>query len=211
MNSEPDALRILLLTPMPELCDWFCDQLGCKGDEDGRTLTVLNRNVMFSAAHDPEQVLNHPADAIPLVLLRYVDIMSLQVIRELLDARDDTIPSLVLLYREEIEADFKMSCPYCGQKLWVRDADQDKRGKCPHCNKGFTLPAQEELVATSLGLPASIPIRRIVREDDATLLSHLRLVLNANNAASTLKILGLGEVNKNKTMKVSLDAPPAED
>ena len=136
-----------------------------------------------------------------------MDVASLQTTLELLESGSDLYPALVLLYRNDNEADFKMSCPYCGQKLWVRDADQDKRGRCPHCLKGFTLPAQEELVASTLGLSASTPVRRIVRGDVDALTSHLRLVLHSNNAAFTLKILGLDDLNKNKTMKVDLDHP----
>jgi transposase-like protein len=70
----------------------------------------------------------------------------LQQISELLEKATDgySVPTQMLIYRNDNEVDFKMSCPYCGQKLWVRDADQDKRGRCPHCGKGFTLPAEEE-------------------------------------------------------------------
>ena len=48
-------------------------------------------------------------------------------------------PQNVLIARADGEGDFKMSCPSCAQKLWVRDSDVDKRGRCPSCKKAFTV------------------------------------------------------------------------
>lgn len=210
MSLDLDVLHIMLLTPMPELGTWLCEQIGCDHEGDVRVATVSDRRVAFSVASKVQQVKDLPARCVPVVLLRYVDVASLQSIMELLESRTNLVPALVLLYRNDNEADFKMSCPYCGQKLWVRDADQDKRGRCPHCLKGFTLPAQEELVASTLSLSASVPIRRIVRGDLDALTSHLRLVLHAHSTATTLKALDLDEVNRNETMRVDVEILPEE-
>ena len=69
----------------------------------------------------------------------------------------------VILFREEGEIDFKMSCPACGQKLWVRDTDVGKRGRCPNCKKAFKLPSQAGHLKSQLMLPDAVPALTVVR------------------------------------------------
>jgi predicted RNA-binding Zn-ribbon protein involved in translation (DUF1610 family) len=70
----------------------------------------------------------------------------------------------VILFREEGEIDFKMSCPACGQKLWVRDTDIGKRGRCPNCKKAFKLPSQAGHLKSQLMLPDAVPALTVVRD-----------------------------------------------
>ncbi len=37
---------------------------------------------------------------------------------------------------------FKISCSNCQKPLKVRDEDVGKKGRCPYCNEGFTVPAR---------------------------------------------------------------------
>lgn len=205
MPVNSDSVHISLLTTLPELGGWLCEDLGCDAEEYLQVVTFSERKLAFSIAGTPDQVRQAPATSIPVVILRFVDVLSLQDTLELLESRSGLTPAVVLIYRNENESDFKMSCPYCGQKLWVRDADQDKRGRCPHCHKGFTLPAQEEHVASALSLSSTTPVRRIVRGDPGSLASPLRLILEAESTADTLKQLDADRLNKNETMKVDVE------
>lgn len=102
----------------------------------------------------------------------------------------------VLLFREEGEIDFKMSCPACGQKLWVRDTDEDRRGRCPNCKKAFRLPSQAQHVKAELSLPDAVPVTRVVRGNASScrnalinLKSHLTGGIVASEQAFDANIL----------------------
>jgi hypothetical protein len=205
MNDTSDSLHISILTTIPELGSWLCEDVGCETEGYLQIATVSDRKLAFSVASTPEQVRQAPASSVSVIVIRFVDVLSLQNTLELMESRSGLKPAVVLIYRNENESDFKMSCPYCGQKLWVRDADQDKRGRCPHCHKGFTLPAQEEHVVSSLSLSTVTPVRRIVRGDPGSLASPLHLMMEADSAATTLENLGSDSLNKNETMKVDVE------
>ena len=99
-----------------------------------------------------------------VLLVRFLDALSLDRIKSIRgNIPEPPLPMAVLLFREEGEIDFKMSCPACGQKLWVRDTDEDKRGRCPNCKKAFRLPSQAQHVKAELSLPDSVPVTRVVR------------------------------------------------
>jgi hypothetical protein len=107
-----------------------------------------------------------PADGL-LLLVRFMDVLTmdrLKKIREQLPT-DPVKPMAVLLFREPDEIDFKMSCPACGQKLWVRDTDEGKRGRCPNCKTAFHLPSQPQHAKVELALHADIPVIRVVGKD----------------------------------------------
>ncbi len=99
------------------------------------------------------------------LVARFVDVASLDEIKALYRRLPDPAqtPLSVFLLREEGEQDFKMSCPACGQKLWVRDVDVGKGGRCPSCKKGFGLPSQAAHVRAQLALPESVPCETVVR------------------------------------------------
>jgi hypothetical protein len=67
-------------------------------------------------------------------------------------------PLHLLLCRNGDAGEFKMSCPHCGQKMWVRETDADKRGRCPTCQKGFPVPHALKEFKARLGLPDLAPI-----------------------------------------------------
>src|SRR5205814_8967692 len=67
-------------------------------------------------------------------------------------------PLAVVVCRETGESEFKISCPACGQKLWVRDSDVGRRGRCPQCKKAFTLPSQANHLKSQLLLPDTVNI-----------------------------------------------------
>lgn len=109
--------------------------------------------------------------AISAVVLqvRFLDAKSLEELRAATRAlAPERMPLAVFLVREEGEVDFKISCRDCGQKLWVRDTDEGKRGRCPNCRKAFPLPSQAVHVRQELGLPDITSITRIVHGSAAS-------------------------------------------
>ncbi len=101
-----------------------------------------------------------------LLLVRFMDVISLDKIRAIYRRipGDQPIPLAIVILREEGEADFKISCPACGQKLWVSDAEADKRGRCPNCKKAFKLPSQTAHIKAQLMLPDNIPTITATRD-----------------------------------------------
>lgn len=105
-----------------------------------------------------------------ILIARFLDVISLDKIKAIYRRlpSDKMIPLSVVLGREEGEVDFKMSCPACGQKLWVRDSDIGKRGRCPTCKKPFKLSSQTDLIRSQLMLPDTVPVTMIGKNDTAS-------------------------------------------
>mgnify|MGYP001949103118 CR=1 FL=1 len=189
------------------MAKWFCEDVGCETTENGQVCNFSNRQISFqSASLEGVDAEKHPFDVL-VGLVRFVDVLTLQKLDQLLQASGagKFTPAIVLIYRNENESDFKMSCPYCGQKLWVRDADQDKRGRCPHCSKGFTLPDQEEHISTTLRLHSTVQVRKIVRQDPGSLAGPLRDILQLASVENSLQNLGLDSQSAiNDTMRVNI-------
>jgi hypothetical protein len=144
-----------------------------------------------------------------ICLIRFVDQMELQKLSQRLfpdNHPGQRIPHLFLVYRKNNEADFKMSCASCGQKLWVRDLDVNKRGRCPNCKKGFTLPGQEELAIQFLGLKQTAPLYRAMQDDPSSVAAGLRILLKRIGENDALRD-GMDPVFRESrdTMNLSVD------
>ena len=101
-----------------------------------------------------------PAVDVAALIIRHAELHVLERLEHQLEVLRSRSPvqSALLLIRDEGSEEFKMNCFFCGQKLWVRDADNDKRGRCPSCRKAFTLPSQTVLVQRQFDLPGSFPV-----------------------------------------------------
>lgn len=199
-------LKVGVVATEPEMTGWFYEDLGCEAGEGCQMMTFSNRQLCFETAGPVSQSGAVRYDML-VGLVRFVDILTLQKLDQLLtdQGAGKSRPCVLLIYRNEHETDFKMSCPFCGQKLWVRDADQDKRGRCPHCSKGFTLPDQQEHVISALGLPASVVVKKITRQDPGSFAGPLRDILQLSTVESSLKHLDLNpHLSGNDTMKVNV-------
>jgi transposase-like protein len=208
MPSERNDLSLLISGSSPELFEWFIeDSLAEKDDKGKHSLkigeTVLNLHHGLSLSPGLELT---DIDGC-FCLIRFVDQMEMQNIRNHLKnlLQKGSFPIHFLIYRNANEQDFKMSCPFCGQKLWVRDADLDKRGRCPNCKKGFTLPKQEDQVIQLLGLKQDAPVYRVTHEDGSSLMAALRHFLKRKSERDTL--LSADEVfrENTETMVVNLE------
>ena len=128
------------------------------------------------------------ADGVVLQV-RFMDAISMDRIKTMCKhlPADPLMPMAVFLLREEGEIDFKMSCPSCGQKLWVRDVDQAKRGRCPNCKKAFRLPTQAKHTKAELGLSDGVSVTQVIRGNAASCrgaLSNLKGYLGSGIVAT---------------------------
>lgn len=205
-SLSKSIVRVQLLSSDPKLSEWLCEDVGCEFETDRQVATFSGRKLGFEVGAEDGTIPDLSSCDIVVGIVRFVDVVSLQQISELLEKATEgyRVPTQLLIYRNDNEVDFKMSCPYCGQKLWVRDADQDKRGRCPHCGKGFTLPAQEEHVRSVLRLNASIPMHRVIRQDPGSLAAPLRSILELASPEHNLRNLDIDSHSKNATMKVKV-------
>jgi predicted RNA-binding Zn-ribbon protein involved in translation (DUF1610 family) len=174
-TNNAAAIKALVLCIYQEMGETFVkDVCGDLADGKGRTeiddspveIDILAGDPRLNPAWD-ERVKE--ADALVL-LLRFLDVISLDKIKAIYRRlpNETAVPMSVFLFREEGEIDFKMSCPACGQKLWVRDTDVNKRGRCPNCKRAFKLPAQAAHLKSQLMLPDAVPVISVVRGNAAS-------------------------------------------
>ncbi len=106
------------------------------------------------------------ADAV-VVVVRFLDVLSLEKIKSIYRdlPTESNLPVGIILLRDSGEIDFKISCPACGQKLWLRDTDVGKRGRCPNCKKPFVIMSQADHIKAQLMLADGMLITRVVRGD----------------------------------------------
>ena len=146
----------------------FLESIGIGGADEGAfSHDVLQSRVELFRLYDnnPEgiQPVLRRAHAI-LMLVRFLDRASMDQVREAdrIVHAEPFMPKSMLILREPGETEFKISCAYCGQKLWVRDHDAGKRGNCPQCRKTFFLPTQKSYLASYLMLTESVPVYEAV-------------------------------------------------
>jgi hypothetical protein len=133
----------------------------CELELDGKP-TRLDLHTFDPAREQEMGAVINLADA-AVLLVQHLDAPALELLKgayRILPS-EHRLPVAVLIVREASRAEFKMACPNCSQKLWVRDEDQGRVGRCPHCKKTFVLPAQDALIKQLLALPASMPVTLI--------------------------------------------------
>ncbi len=142
------------------------------------------------------------------LLTRFLDVISLDKIKAIyrrLPSESD-IALAIMIIRENDESDFKMSCPVCGQKLWVRDNDAGKRGRCPNCKKAFTLPDQVSHIRAQLALPDSIEVIRVIGGKSESAISAVQQLLKHVEGGLIESASGMDQdVLKQSTIRVQIN------
>jgi len=185
--------------------DLYFQSLGLNADGIGeiplgsKTAQIELFRIIENSSVGVEAVLKK-ADA-AIVLIRHLDQITMTRIKEvfhLLHA-EAFLPKTVAVFREAKETEFKISCTYCGQKLWVRDRDAGRRGNCPQCRKTFFIPTQKSFVTSFLMLTEAIPVVTVTNGD-----------ASCRNAIASLveRIVSMSEGSKSSTMRIEL---PPED
>jgi len=207
-QSELKQVKVLVLSIHQEIGEAFIKDVCGAGNQatiGGHRviLDVLAGDPRLNAAWDDTV---RSAEGI-LLLTRFLDVISLDKIKAMYRRlpSDRSIPILVLVVREEGESDFKMSCPVCGQKLWVRDADVGKRGRCPNCKKAYVLPDQVQHVRGQLALPDVIEVARVSSGNGKSARSAVEGVLKFMSEGLIEQDSGLDpEVLKQSTIRVQI-------
>lgn len=146
--------------------------------------------------HEGLELILNKADAC-LLLIRFLDQLSMNRIKETfrLIGAEAFLPKTFAIFREPKEVEFKISCTYCGQKLWVRDRDAGRRGNCPKCRKTFFIPTQKAFVTSFLMLNETVPVITITNGE-----------ASCQNAITSLveRIVSMDEGMKSSTIRIEL-------
>lgn len=183
----------------------FFDTLGLNPDQPGPlfvgayTVTMELIRLHDQPRDDLRSIIDR-ADAC-LILARYLDQVAMHLIKESyqLVHNEAFLPKSILLLREPKEAEFKISCTYCGQKLWVRDRDAGRRGNCPKCRKTFFIPTQKAYLTSYLMLTENEPVETVIAGEHSCREAVEHLIT---------RMAGLEEGAKSSTMRIEL---PPED
>jgi hypothetical protein len=148
--------------------------------------------------HEGLDLILNKADA-SLLLVRFLDQISMNRIKEAyrLVGAEAFLPKTIAVFREPKEGEFKISCTYCGQKLWVRDRDAGRRGNCPKCRKTFFIPTQKAFITSFLMLTETVPVISVTNGDSS-----------CRNAVTSLveRIVSMDEGMKSSTIRIEF--PP---
>lgn len=118
---------------------------------------------------------------------------------------DRSLPQAHALHREPGRKEFKISCPTCGQKLWVGDAHEGRPGRCPGCKQTFLIPSQPRHLSASLQLEDDVPVRLHWRGDAASAIA----LVDALVARIRSRMADDADRQKNMTMRIVIDGETA--
>ncbi|MBU4459897.1 MAG: hypothetical protein KJ579_04960 [Verrucomicrobia bacterium] len=171
-GSSRRKLFIPVLSAEPGIADAFVRAvLGTAEETSGEVEFGQYRAFLEAAAPngtDPAgaKVKYQQADAI-VWLVHFMDGRSLDDARVLLErvAASCMAPMGVFIFRPEAERQFKISCPECGQKLWVMEHEVGMRGRCVNCRRPMMIPTPSEHLRATLRLRDSVPVLNVVRSD----------------------------------------------
>jgi hypothetical protein len=171
-SAERRRLFIPVLSAEPEIVEHFVRAV--LDDVEARSGEVqLGHYHAFLEAIPPVEaplagakVKLQQADAL-VWLVHFLDTRSIEDARSLLERvlADRSAPMGVFIYRPEAERQFKISCPECGQKLWVMEHEIGMRGRCVNCRRPMMIPTPSEYLRRMFRLPDSVPVLNVVRSD----------------------------------------------
>ena len=199
----------LILSIYRELAEEFMGSFAAEPQTD---VVIHDFPIHFEiVAGDPEQdptFKEHlaKADAIAIVV-RFLDVLSLEKIKNIYRHLPDqiAIPVAIFMLRDKGEADFKISCPSCGQKLWLRDTDVSKRGRCPNCTKPFIILSQGDHLKSQLMLPDKVEVFKVTRSDPESVQTALLKLFGSTPAGIKPADLSVSdEATKNATVRIQI-------
>ena len=206
---ENKTINVLILSIYRELAEAFIKPLE---SEPKNELSLGDSRIVFDLiAGDPSQDPTFEehiakADAIAIIV-RFMDVLSLDKIKMIYRhlPNELNVPIAIFLLRDKGEVDFKISCPSCGQQLWLRDTDIGKRGRCPNCKKPFIILSQGDHLKSQLILPESVPIIKLARIDaDAFKLAIAQLLDSLSVGIKPSLDEVTAEAMKNATVRVQV-------
>lgn len=211
-NTDKANFNILIISIYRDLAEDF---LGSPAPEEGVEFTIGNHRIVLDVfVGDPSQDSSfgeHVAKTHAIVMLvRFLDVLSLDKIRNIYHHLVQTGSSLkaVFYLRDKGELDFKISCPSCGQKLWLRDTDIGKRGRCPNCSKPFVILSQADHLKTQLLLPEAMPCIKVIRKDTDSFRTAVAKLLESQASGVTPADANVNlEALKHATVRIQVQEP----
>jgi len=207
--SANKQVNALILSVYRELAEDFIQVIP---SENREAADIGNYRIRFDiVAGDPAQEPGFEervsrAHAIAMVV-RFLDVLSLDKIKNIYRhlPNEITVPMAIFLLRDKGEVDFKISCPSCGQKLWLRDTDVTKRGRCPNCKKPFVILSQGDHLKSQLMLPETMNCIKVVRNDVESFESAMVELLETYDVGiKPLDTDSSDEAAKNATMRIQI-------
>jgi DNA-directed RNA polymerase subunit RPC12/RpoP len=166
---------------------------------------LIHLNLLVYRPDDEEELTRRLAECDAAALLAsHIDAVSIEQLRAAyrLLPNEYALPTAILILREPGKMEFKMSCPTCGQKLWVRDEDKGRNGRCPHCKKSFVLPAQTAHLKGVLMTPETVPLITVTDGNQGNCRGPIGSL--AERARQYAQVL------KSATMRVQVSDPSGE-
>lgn len=184
MTEEANILKLVILSEDSASAEQLVRDVQSEGAKAEGCVEIgahrIHMEILAGEATNPESLstILAGADAV-LLAIRHVDVLSLEKVRAIYThLSDHEAPQDVVIARADGEGDFKMSCPSCAQKLWVRDTDVDKRGRCPSCKKAFTVPSQVRELRNVMPLPEEISVKTVFQGNPSTVIGSVEGVLS---------------------------------
>lgn len=182
-DNNKQVFNVLVIAIYRDLAEDF---IGSMGAENGNKLTIGNHEVLLDVfvgdpAEDATFAERVDKSQAVTILVRFLDVLSLNKIKNMFHhlTQAGSVPKGVFYLRDKGELDFKISCPSCGQKLWLRDTDVSKRGRCPNCSKPFVILSQSDHLKTQLLLPTGIPCLKVIRKDNDSIRTAIGKLLES--------------------------------
>ncbi|NCD34429.1 MAG: hypothetical protein EOL87_13580 [Spartobacteria bacterium] len=219
-NKEDDHIflprtHLLMLSAEEELGNSVYVSLGatvdgCRGEVNLRGAAVC-METLTGVSREHSDLIRQIKNARSIVMLvRHIDVISVQSLRSIYRSlpSDITLPPFtVFLVRDEGGQDFKVSCQECGQKLWVRDADVGKKGRCPNCRVALELMDQESYLRQQLSLPAYVPVEKVMLGTGGSIRAGITRALSRAELVSDVDFPIAHDVAalKRATMRIVID------
>jgi hypothetical protein len=201
-RKEKDGRSILVISLDLDMAKTFVQSVCGPGTNPPQT-QVGTETVRFEMSDHPPlpvpvgETASRRLDGI-LLLVRMLDSLSIDRVKDIYRnlPSDKVTPLSIVICREMGEVEFKISCPACGQKLWVRDADVGRRGRCPQCKKAFVLPSQANHLKSQLLLPDAVHIVNVILSHNSSCRGVVAGVMERVDA--------LEQVSKASTVRVQI-------
>lgn len=162
LNQVPTPLQVALIAPDLALAEQFATILCGNGSRDYRADRVAIHFILLPFSSEEREAVEKTLAQVgaAVLLANHLDTKSLGRLRAAaqLLAEKFALPATAVLLRENGKKEYKLSCPDCGQKLWVNDGDTGRNGRCPHCKRIFALPAQLDHFKKSMENISKLPI-----------------------------------------------------
>lgn len=154
-----------------ELASAFVDSV--RGDA-GTTIHILHCHVSVDAFDGAKIEREMPPPEIArsdafVLLAHFLDHGSIDTLQRLYHRLRfiRSAPLGLFIFRNEGEHQFKISCPECGQKLWVSEEEIGMRGRCVNCRQIIPIRSPAEMLRQRLSLPDSVPVLNVTRGNTA--------------------------------------------